>query len=156
MSDTDIDKTTKASIIPKKPPKRPTRDYSAIPQKPITLKHRKKKPVATKQKAAAKEVQQKDIPSPRKNRSNPWHLEGISEEAKAAIVAGAEREGLTIAQYLELMALRQDREAVPVQSQSSDTEVLNRICAIEQRLDRMEEQRGFWGSFWDKVMNNTN
>jgi hypothetical protein len=153
MPDTDIDKTTKASTIPKKPPKRPTRDYSAIPQKPITLKHRKKKPVPSKQKAAAKEVQQEDIPSPRKNRANPWHLEGISEEAKAAIVAGAEREGLTIAQYLELMALRQDREAVLAQTQSADPEILSRISAIEQRLERVEKQRGFWGSFWDKVMN---
>lgn len=151
MSDTDIDKTT---TIPKTPPKKPTRDYSAMPQKPITLKRRKKKPAPTKQRETTKAQPLKDIPSPRKNASNLWNLEGISEEAKATIVAGAEREGLTIIQYLEQVALRQNREAVN-QSQLSNTEILNRISSIEQRLDRVEEQRGFWGSFWNRVMNNT-
>jgi hypothetical protein len=155
MSDTDIDKTTKDSAIPKHPPKKPTRDYSAIPQKPITLKQRGKKPVPKKQNAASKEEQQKDLPSPRKNAANPWHLEGISEEAKAAIIAGAESEGLSIAQYLEQLALRKEREAVTFPTQATDPEIHYRISAIEQRLDRMEKQRGFWGSFWDKVINTT-
>ncbi|MES9854388.1 MAG: hypothetical protein ABW170_21455 [Candidatus Thiodiazotropha sp. L084R] len=153
MSDTNSDKTTSASSIPKKPPKRPKRDYSAMPQKPITLKHIEKKPVRTKQKAASQEQQPASKPTPRKKATNPWHLEGMSEEAKATIKAGAESEGLTIAHYLEQMVMQRDREAAPAQVQTPDAGTLSRISAIEQRLDLIEEQRGFWGSFWDRVMN---
>ncbi|MES9862240.1 MAG: hypothetical protein ABW157_07855 [Candidatus Thiodiazotropha sp. LLP2] len=153
MSDTNSDKTTSASSIPKKPPKRPKRDYSAMPQKPITLKHIEKKPVRTKQKTVSQEQQRASKPTPRKKATNPWHLEGMSDEAKATITAGAESEGLTIAQYLEQMVMQRDREVTPAQVQTPDAETLARINAIEQRLDLIEEQRGFWGSFWDRVMN---
>ncbi|MET0081191.1 MAG: hypothetical protein ABW119_22280 [Candidatus Thiodiazotropha lotti] len=154
MTDTTSDNTGSSSNIPNKPPKRPKRDYSALPQKPITLKHKQKKPTVKKQKPAAKPPQQKAKSTPRKKADNPWHLEGMSDEVKAAIVAGAEREGLPIAQYLEQLVLQQHDTATAGQLLQLDTEIHDRMNAIERRLDRIEEQKGFWGSFWERVMNN--
>lgn len=155
MTDTTSDNTGPSSNIPSKPPKRPKRDYSALPQKPITLKHKqKKKPPVKKQKPKAPTAQQKAKPAVKKKIDNPWHLEGMSDDVKAAIVAAAERDGLSIAQYLEQLVLQQHDTATAGQLLQLDTEIHDRMNAIERRLDRIEEQKGFWGSFWEKVMNN--
>ncbi|MEJ2620095.1 MAG: hypothetical protein P8163_07490 [Candidatus Thiodiazotropha sp.] len=145
MTDTTSDKTTDSSSIPNKPPKRPKRDYSALPQKPITLKHKQNKPVVKKQKAK---------PKPKQKIENAWHLEGMSDEVKTAIVAGSDREGLSIAQYLERLVLQQNSTATASQLLQLDTELHERINTLERRLDQIEAQKGFWGSFWDRVMNN--
>ncbi|MCG7870777.1 MAG: hypothetical protein N0C81_12510 [Candidatus Thiodiazotropha lotti] len=155
MTDTTPDNTSSSSSIPSKPPKRPKRDYSALPQKPITLKHKqKKKPTVKKQRPKAQTAQQNAKPSVKKKAHNPWHLEGMSDDVKAAIVASAEREGLSIAQYLEQLVLQQHDTATAGQLLQLDTEIHDRMNAIERRLDRIEEQKGFWGSFWERVMNN--
>ncbi|MEW8382524.1 MAG: hypothetical protein AB2704_11785, partial [Candidatus Thiodiazotropha taylori] len=85
---------------------------------------------------------------------NPWHMAGMTDDVKAAIVAAAERDGLSIAQYLEQLVLQQHDTATAGQLLQLDTEIHDRMNAIERRLDRIEEQKGFWGSFWEKVMNN--
>ncbi len=105
------------------------------------------------QKAVSQQQQPKSRPATKKKAANPWHLEGMSAETKATIAAAAESEGLTIAQYLEQLVLQHEKEAAPVLTPEPDRETLNRISALEQRLNQIEEQRGFWGSFWDKVMN---
>jgi outer membrane biosynthesis protein TonB len=156
MSDTTTDKTTSSSSIPNKPPKRPKRDYSALPQKPITLKHKKKKPTVKKPQSSPQPAKTKAKSSPKKKMDNSWHLEGMSDEVKTAIVARAEREGLSIAQFLEKLVLQQDSSATASQLLQLDTELHDRMNALERRLDQIEKQRGFWGSFWDKVMNNQN
>ncbi|MEW8626033.1 MAG: hypothetical protein AB2551_09795 [Candidatus Thiodiazotropha sp.] len=154
MTDTTSDNTSPSSNIPSKPPKRSKRDYSALPQKPITLKHKQKKAPVKKQKPAAKPTQQKAKSTPKKTVDNPWHLEGISDEAKATIVAEADRQGLSIAAYLEKLVLQQHDTASAGQLLQLDTEIHDRMNALERRLDRIEEQRGFWGSFWDRVISN--
>ncbi|MBW9271936.1 MAG: hypothetical protein K1566_20030, partial [Candidatus Thiodiazotropha sp. (ex. Lucinisca nassula)] len=129
-------------------------DYSALPQKPITLKHKQKKATVKKQKPAAQPPQQKAKSTAKKKAQNPWHLEAISDQAKATIVAEADRQGLSITAYLEQLVMQQHDTASTGQLLQLDTEIHDRMNALERRLDRIEEQRGFWGSFWDRVMNN--
>jgi hypothetical protein len=154
MTDTTTDKTTPSSSIPNKPPKRLKRDYSALPQKPITLKHKKKKPAVKKPQSTPQPPKAKAKASPNKEMENSWHLEGMSDEVKTAIVAGAEREGLSIAQFLEKLVLQQNSSATASQLLQLDTELHERMNTLERRLDQIEAQKGFWGSFWDRVMNN--
>jgi hypothetical protein len=78
----------------------------------------------------------------------------MSDEVKATIIAEAEREGLLIAQYLEQLVLQQHDKATAGQLLQLDTELHDRMNALERRVDRIEEQKGFWGSFWDRVINN--
>ena len=142
--------------VPNKPPKDLPRDYSSRPQRPITLKQREKKPAPAQHKPPSKSPQRKSRSSTKEKSPNPWHLEVLSEKAKATIVAGADRDGVSIAEYLEQLVLHQTTEPPPTRPHELDAQIVNRIFALEQRLERLEEQRGFWGSFWDRVINPKN
>jgi hypothetical protein len=152
MTDITTDKTTTAPNIPNKPPKSPERDYSALPQKPITLKHKQKKATVKKQKSTAQPSKQKGKSTSNKKTDDSWHLEGVSNEVKATITAEADRQGLSVGAYLEKLIIQQHDTATAGQLLQLDTELHDRINSLERRLDRIEAQKGFWGSFWEKVI----
>jgi hypothetical protein len=153
MPDDSSDKSSVTPPIPNKPPKRPQRDYSALPQKPITLKHKAKKTThkSTKPPAKPGSATSKKKPHPKKP-PNPWNIDSMSTEAKQIIQAGAESQGLSIAQWLEALVMNQDR-FFHHENEEKEKHLLRSLHEIEQRLDRIEQQRGFWSRFWDQVMN---
>jgi hypothetical protein len=150
MPDHTSNKTKTSPSVPSKPPKALPRDYSALPQKPISLKHKKKKPMPK----GSKIKQKKDKTSAEKNAPDSWNLEQLPNEVKTAIVAGAESNGLTIPQYLQYLVLHQEDKPTPAQT-VTDKLILDRIEAIEERLKQVEQQRGFWSRFWEQVMNDS-
>ena len=158
MSENSSDKQP-AARVPDKPPKPLSRDYSALPQKPITLKHKRKKPASSttrppvKAKPATKTQRRtgKKTAATEKKPPTPWNIEGISNEIKQVILAAAEVEGVSVSQWLEQLVTEQmntpQKEADP-----GDEQLLRSLQAIEQRLERIEKHRGFWSRFWDQVM----
>ncbi|PVV16681.1 MAG: hypothetical protein B6D77_00670 [gamma proteobacterium symbiont of Ctena orbiculata] len=156
--------------IPKKPPKRPSRDYTNLPQRPITLKQaekkkslnmKKKSDSKTKQATAPKKkaVPKKAIPRVKKQAPNQWLLKGISEEAKQYALNEANRQGVTIGEWIEQLIFDSQEPAASEQDEPAETyiaeeqdEITGALYAIEQRLDRIEDQRGFWARFWEQVM----
>ncbi|MCU7936186.1 MAG: hypothetical protein KZQ99_15135 [Candidatus Thiodiazotropha sp. (ex Dulcina madagascariensis)] len=158
MADDTSDK--RPAPTPKKPSKRPTRDYSALPQRPITLKGKNKrknaqahpretvkdKPAATRKKSPPKATK-----TDKTRAAQAWSLKKISAEAKQIAQEGADLQGITVDEWLEQLIMASQRPAPPP-PQPSDEQLSNALRAIEQRLDRLEEQRGFWNRFWDQVM----
>jgi hypothetical protein len=147
----------KPRSVPKKPPKRPSRDYSNLPQRPITLKQgEKKKRVGMNKKVTPK----KAIPRVKKQPANQWLLKGISAEAKQFALDEANRQGVTIGEWVEQLILdhqqpetNEQNKPVELDDPRERDEILEALYAIEQRLDRIEDQRGFWARFWEQVMN---
>jgi hypothetical protein len=161
-----------SDTIPKKPPKRPTRDYSALPQRPITLKQiGKKKSVAKKHKRSAKSktttaprkktATKRAIPGVKIKPSGQWLLKGIPESTKQYAQEEAEHHGLSVEEWIEQLILSHQQSATSEQVDDTNEsyiegdleQIAESLYAIEQRLDRIEEQRGFWSRFWEQVMN---
>lgn len=141
-------------------PKQPKKDYSTLPQKPITLKSRVDSPPVLKRAkkkakpksratpnpvARPKPVNKKPPPS-----GNPWTLPGVSQEARDAAEAAAVQEGLKLSEWLEKLILQSIRSA-DAQSEV-ETKLAQSLKSIDERLDRIENQKGFWIRFWDRFM----
>ncbi|MCU7881061.1 MAG: hypothetical protein KZQ60_11360 [Candidatus Thiodiazotropha sp. (ex Lucinoma aequizonata)] len=139
------------------PSKKPLRDYSAMPQKPISLKRKTKKklasiiqnaairpkPSTTKKKTAAKAV--------KKRPPNQWDLKELSDEAKQAVIEEANQRDMSITDWIEqLIMTSQNLEDKP--APENKQQLINTLHTIEQRLDRIEQQRGFWSRLWDQAM----
>ncbi|MCU7874272.1 MAG: hypothetical protein KZQ91_16145 [Candidatus Thiodiazotropha sp. (ex Lucinoma borealis)] len=142
------------------PSKKPLRDYSAMPQKPISLKRKTKKKLAPviqnaairpKPSATNKKTAPKAAKAVKKRPPNQWDLKGLPDEAKQAVIEEANQRGMSITDWMEqlIMSSRnlEDKPA-PVNEQ----QLTNTLHAIEQRLDRIEQQRGFWSRLWDQAM----
>ncbi|MET0061726.1 MAG: hypothetical protein ABW176_05445, partial [Candidatus Thiodiazotropha endolucinida] len=126
----------KSGTTPKQPPKRPARDYSALPQRPITLKHSKKKKSASKTKKSSankmpssaskkKAPPKKAVPRVKKKPANRWLLKGISETTRQYAQEEANRQGVAIGEWIERLILSSQRSAtgsqqVPDESQTDD------------------------------------
>jgi hypothetical protein len=156
--------------IPKKPPGRPARDYSNLPQKPISLKQlgtkkklnsagktEAKSGPATKQKK--KVMPKKPVPRVKKRHPDQWPPQGISEEARAYARNQADRQGVSVGEWLERLIIDHRQSATGDRQTPAETdtreppdEITETLHAIEQRLDRIEERRSFWSRFWDQVM----
>jgi hypothetical protein len=164
----DKPSSDQSNAIPKKPPKRPTRDYSTLPQRPITLKQKsKKKPEkktprhSAKAKPTAAPRKKTALPRVKKKPSSEWLLKGIAESTRQYAREEADRQGLSLEAWIEQLILSQRQPVSGEQDDESNEEymegdleqIAESLFAIEQRLDRMEEQRGFWRRFWEQVMN---
>jgi predicted HNH restriction endonuclease len=158
--------------IPKKPPKQPTRDYANLPQRPITLKQAGKKKStgqpakgSSKTKASTtarkKATKKSTVPRVKKKPSDQWLLKGISEEAKLYALDEANHQGVTIGEWIEQLILSHQQSVTSEQVDETHEshiegdleQITETLYAIEQRLDRIEDQRGFWSRFWEQVMN---
>jgi hypothetical protein len=142
---------------PKQPPKEPQQDYSALPQKPIKLKQDVSLPDALKTGTAKSKKTSRRKPTVKKKTENTASrrrsviLEGISQEAKTVATASAENEGVTLDHWLENLILDQHRAKPAVPKESLEM-IARSLRQIEQRLERLENQRGFWSRFWDQFM----
>jgi hypothetical protein len=155
--------------IPKKPPKRPTRDYSNLPQRPITLKQAgKKKSISKQSKSAvttksshtpAKKAAKKTTRQTKEQSTDQWLLQGITQSTRELAQQEAMIHGLTLEAWLEQLILNHPPPQINEQGENRDDEhlkynleqIIESLGAIEQRLERIEEQRGFWSRFWDLV-----
>ncbi|MEW8506270.1 MAG: hypothetical protein AB2598_06160 [Candidatus Thiodiazotropha sp.] len=156
--------------IPKKPPKRPSRDYASLPQRPITLKPlKKKKPLPTPKRASAKPkpapkkkkkvAPRQQLPKVTKQPVDQWLLQGIAEEVKQYALEEANRQGVTLGEWIERLIIDQQQPAASApetvtghEDPQPQEEISEALHAIEERLDRIEERRSFWSRFWDQVM----
>ena len=142
---------------PRQPPKEPQQDYSALPQKPIKLKQDVSLPDALKTGTAKSKKTRRSQPTVKKKTEKPASrkrsmiLEGISQEAKTIATASAEDEGVTLDHWLENLILDQHR-AKPGAPDESLEMIAYSLRQIEQRLERLENQRGFWSRFWEQFM----
>jgi len=154
--------TPEASIpTPKRPPKQPRMDYTTLPQKPITLKHEVQSPAVLKQ--AAKKTKRR--PHTRSNPTdtsktvkkktphavNQWDLNGISPEAREKALAAAAKAGINLDAWIERLIL-QGESSANIASDEKETAISESLKSIDERLDRLENQRGFWVRFWDRFM----
>jgi hypothetical protein len=167
----DKKSSTQSGNIPKKPPRRPARDYSSLPQKPITLKQRGTRKTikatgeidtkpgrAKKQKKKA--MPKKALPPAKKQLPEQWLPQGISEEARHYALNEAGRRGITIAEWIEQLIIEHRQSATAGSSRPQEDsvapqareDITDALHAIEHRLDQIEERRGFWSRFWDQVM----
>ena len=106
-----------------------------------------------------KAVSKKAIPRVKKQAPNQWLLKGISEEAKQYALDEANRQGITIGEWIEQLIFSYQQPETNEQEEPAETyiaeeqdEITGALYAIEQRLDRIEDQRGFWARFWEQVM----
>jgi predicted HNH restriction endonuclease len=160
--------------IPKKPPKQPTRDYANLPQRPITLKQAGKKKStgktakdSTKSKPATKTrkkaTKKSAVPRVKKKPIDQWLLKGISKTTMQYAQEEAEHQGLSLEEWIEQLILSYQQSETSEQVDETNEahiegdleQIAETLYAIEQRLDRIEEQRGFWSRFWEQVMNQT-
>ena len=162
---TNTKKTDEAAVQPPdQPPKEPSQDYASLPQKPIKLKKDLNPPPARKRGPSGKKAQPKkeSIPVPRRkttvkkktnaNKSTQWTLNGISPESKALATHAAELENMNVSEWLEKV-IHQATQPPSDQPTSIDAEMLTTtLKSIQERLDRIEQQKGFWGRFWDQFM----
>ncbi|MCU7851768.1 MAG: hypothetical protein KZQ80_06090 [Candidatus Thiodiazotropha sp. (ex Monitilora ramsayi)] len=162
---TSKNKTDKATVQPpNQPPKELQQDYASLPQKPIKLKKDLNHPPARKGGPSGKKAQTKKepIPVPRRkatakkkantNKSTQWTLKGISPESKALAINAAEQVNMKVSEWLEKV-IHQATQPSPENTTPIDTEMLtSTLKSIQQRLDRIEQQKGFWGRFWDQFM----
>lgn len=109
---------------------------------------------ASKKKAPPK----KAVPRVKKKPANRWLLKGISETTRQYAQEEANRQGVAIGEWIERLILSSQRSAtgsqqVPDESQTDDQqeEIAEALHAIEQRLDKIEEQKRFWRQFWEQV-----
>ena len=83
---------------------------------------------------------------------NPWAQLGLSHEAEAAAVAAARQAGVTPGEWLEQVIHQHTAEEAPAQPAEVESELAESLKSIDERLGRLENQRGFWLRFWDRFM----
>ncbi len=143
--------------------KLPIRDYSTLPQKPIKLKdeidlHPALKSAETEHKSAqatpplAKPRRKKPTipktPAPK----TPTLIDSLSPEAREILQRAASTSGLEPLAWLDQL-VRQSPQTDHRPPTSDNRELLQMLHKIDERLLRLEDQRGFWSRFWDQFMN---
>ncbi|MCU7892887.1 MAG: hypothetical protein KZQ78_15280 [Candidatus Thiodiazotropha sp. (ex Ustalcina ferruginea)] len=158
MADKKSNKRTVST--PKMPPKKPLRDYSAMPQKQISLKRKTKKKLApvtqnatirSKPSTTNKKKAPKAAKAVKKKSPNRWDLKGLSDEAKQAVIEEANQQGMSITDWIEQLIMS-SRNLEDKPAPENEQQLTIALRAIEQRLDRIEQQRGFWSRLWDQAM----
>jgi hypothetical protein len=153
------DRSSKNRVrIPKQPPKEPRQDYSALPQKPIKLKHdvelspalQKRKSEQHASKGNTSPVAKKK-PAKRVTARTSQPLNGISHRAREFALESAEREGISVTTWLERVILDRAKEPNRETPLETDT-ILQTLKEINQRLNRLENQKGFWRRFWEQYI----
>jgi hypothetical protein len=144
---------------PKQPPKAPQQDYSALPQKPIKLKTDVSlPPVLKKGTAKRRNTSKETVPTAKKRkRTSPPRkavqvFDDLSAEARKLALNAASDSGLEPIAWLEGL-IRNTQQNHRAEETPSNAELLHMLQKIDQRLQRIENQRGFWSQFWEQYMN---
>jgi hypothetical protein len=139
------------------PKKTPHKDYSSLPQKAIKLKSDVTLPPVLKRDAPVPRKEKTKSPAPAKKTnirksSRPGDpVDGISLQAREIALAGAAEKGVSLSQWLESLILHA-HQAPPTETSEAFNEIRQSLRMIEQRLERIENQKGFWSRFWDQFM----
>jgi hypothetical protein len=139
------------------PPQEPTQDYSSLPQKPIMLKSDVSLPPALKRSTGKSRPATQVTPKPVKKAKRkppsqvPKLLDGVSEQAREAATSAAAEAGMDLTTWLEKLILNSQYPAEE-RNETGYDEILLSLQLIEQRLERLENQRGFWSRFWEQFM----
>jgi hypothetical protein len=143
----------------KHPSKEPTQDYSSLPQKPIKLKTDVSlPPVLKKGSAKRRNTSKETVPTPKKRKetSTPRKavqvFDDLSAEAQKLALKAASDAGLEPIAWLEGL-IRNTQQNHRAEEVPSNDELLHMLQKIDERLQRIENQRGFWGHFWEQYMN---
>ncbi len=157
------DQTSKAKTSSHQPPKPLTQDYSNVPQKPIKLKSDVSLPPVLKRSAS------KSPPTPRKKssatRSSPARKQpppppgppaiGLSQTALETARRAAENVGVPLDAWLETLILGSAHTATPDSAPELADElgqIRRTLEEIDRRLQRIEQQKGFWQRFWQQYV----
>ena len=137
-------------------PRRPLKDYSSRPQRPITLKTdlvgmsstrtgrdaaQIQAPVAESAPARPKKKTPKKQPA-----DSTWTLSGVSIQAREAAEKAAKQEGLMVDEWLDRLILK----SVPAQPPTATQREMEMplLQEIRERLERIEQQHGTASRFW--------
>jgi hypothetical protein len=144
---------------PKQPPKAPQQDYSTLPQKPIKLKTDVSlPPVLKKGTAKRRNTSKETVPTAKKRKqaSAPRKavqvFDELSAEARKLALNAASDSGLEPIAWLEGL-IRNTQQNHRTEETPSNAELLHMLQKIDERLQRVENQRGFWSHFWEQYMN---
>lgn len=80
-----------------------------------------------------------------------WTLQELSIEAKAIVEVSARQEGLEIGEWLERLILHSAQPQLEPPPTAADPALLRALNTIEKRLERIEDQKGFWKRLWEQV-----
>ncbi|MEJ2460190.1 MAG: hypothetical protein P8098_00985 [Candidatus Thiodiazotropha sp.] len=147
--------TKRKASTPRQPPKELPQDYSSLPQKPIKLKSDVSLPPVLKRSADKQQTTKSSTPSPtkpkkRKPTQRPTKvLADLSPQAREIVIAAAAEQKMEPITWLEQLIMESQQHEAPVIE--TDT-IANSLQMIEQRLARLEDQRGFWSRFWEQFM----
>jgi hypothetical protein len=139
----------------KQPPKALPQDYSSLPQKPIKLKQDVSLPPVLKGNTSKKRAAKPSPPSatrPKKRKPTQRPnkvLEDLSPQAREIAITAAAEQGVEPIDWLEQLILEHPQNEAT--TNTTDT-IVNSLQMIEQRLARIEDQRGFWSHFWEQFI----
>jgi hypothetical protein len=132
----------------KYPPKTPQQDYSSLPQKTIKLKPDVTLPPVLKQ-GAKKTRETKPPPTPAKRPTKV--VDDISPQAREIAIAAAAQEGVALNIWLENLII-QSQQVAPDSSPEDRDDMMQSLQEIKQRLQQIENKKGFWSRFWEQFM----
>ena len=151
--------TAEQAPTPKRPPKSPAHDYSALPQKPIKLKQGVDLPPAlkgseNKQRAPAKRTTP-PVAKKKRARKSPTKTEqpqsSLSSQALELAAAAAKEEGLSVDAWIEKLII--ERSQTPTAEAPSEmASIREALAQINERLWRLESRKGFWRRFWEQYV----
>lgn len=156
-SKADLPTPRRRGASKRSPKKTPKKDYSSLPQKSITLKSGVTVPPVLKRDAPEPRKGRPKEPAPAKKASSrkPSRpedpVEGISQRAREIALATAAEEGVSLDKWIENRILHA-RQAPPSETSEAFNEIRQSLRMIELRLERIENQKGFWSRFWDQFM----
>ncbi|MET0068056.1 MAG: hypothetical protein ABW076_17050 [Candidatus Thiodiazotropha sp.] len=139
-------------------PKGLSRDYSSVPQKPIKLKDEVSLHPALKGEPSETDNTRKHTPPPRRSRKKPAAakpvalFDGLSPEAREIILNAANTAGLEPLAWLDRFVCESSQIDANVQ-RPDNAELMRMLQTMDERLQRLEDQRGFWSRFWEQFMN---
>jgi len=156
-SNADLPTPRRGGASKRSPKKTPKKDYSSLPQKSIKLKSDVTLPPVLKRNAPEPRKGRPKEPAPAKKagsrKSSPPEnpFDGISQQARETALAAAAEAGVSLNTWVENLIL-DARQAPPTESSEAFNEIRQSLQMIEQRLERIENQKGFWSRFWDQFM----
>ncbi|MET0029144.1 MAG: hypothetical protein ABW101_16060 [Candidatus Thiodiazotropha sp.] len=132
-----------------------------MPQKPIKLKDEIDLHPVLKAGLTERESTPKAPPQPKPRRKKPptakkpTLFDSLSPEAQAILQNAVDASGQEPLACLDQLIIQS--KPVDNRSDSLDNEELLRMLrSIDERLLRLEDQRGFWSRFWEQFMNPPN
>lgn len=140
-------------------------DYSARPQRPITLKRGVRTPPVLKKEAPPKKqtkpkkrlsstvTEKKAKKTGGTSTANQWILRGISPATKNIALTAAKQEGIKVSDWLESVIIKSTQPYnQALRTSTEEAHLSTTLKSIDERLQRLEQQKGFWARFWDQFM----